>query len=153
MISKLPKIRKQKTCNDLVTWLSHLTWSSDMAHNLIRVILQSHKFSSPQKCYHPQASPKTSYQLALHFYLGPNSLSKKGLILHLHDSVTLYYVKGVTLYHTEDGTLSYSKNGTLYYTKVGTSYYILDVILYYKVWVDDGLAISTGRCWLRKRYW
>ncbi len=57
------------------------------------------------------------------------------------------------MYYAEDGISYYAEDGTSYYAKVGTSYYAEGVILYHRVLVDDGLVMSTGKCWLRKRYW
>ncbi len=64
---------------------------------------------------------------------------------HQYEGVTSYYAEGVTSYYAEDGTS--------YYAEVGTSYYAEGVISYHKVLVDDDLAMTTGRCWLRKGYW
>ncbi len=105
-----------------------MTWSPDMAHNLIRVIPQSYEFSLPHRHHHPQASPKTSDLFVLQLHLGPRSLPKglrsiisiKAVAL---EGATSYYAEGVTSYYAKGVISYYAKDGTLYHAEVGTSYY------------------------------
>ncbi len=114
------------SCNDLVTWPGHLTWSPDMAHNLIRAIPRSHEFSSPHRRHHFQASPKTSDRSALHLHLWRPSSLREGLRSNIStktvalEGATSYYAEGVTSYYAEGVTSYYAEDGTSYYAEVGT---------------------------------